>query len=291
MNYDGILITTPFTEQYGSHAFLEHADPQDMFEKNLALAGKKWYYADNPITYNFNSSGYRMCEFCDVDYDNYIIFFGCSNTVGIGLELEQTYSYKIAQELGCSYINAGIGGASPDFVVNNFVHFMSRVDKLPRAVIINWPIAERTFYWGSHNVAEFKIPSDVTTRGLFKKVRYPWEDSYKEFLLNPAHIERRMQFLRETVKVICKANNIILQEFTTYQTKYRRVMRDVKRAPLCDDKNILFNTPIQEQVDILHLRWARDIKVYEDDDITAHPGHDHQRWVKNLIVKNILSHK
>ena len=100
-----------------------HTDSEELFLKNKKKFGPRWYYANKTFEYKFNYLGYRMNkELNEVDYDNHIAFFGCSNTVGIGLELEETFSYRIANQLGVDYINGAIGGASPDFVFLSLIH-------------------------------------------------------------------------------------------------------------------------------------------------------------------------
>lgn len=281
-----ILIPNPDTSHRGNLDFLTHADPVELWQKNIRKIGKEWHYRNHRISYKFNTLGYRMPELDKIDYDNYIIFFGCSNTVGIGLEIEHTFSYMIANKLNCEYINAAVGGSSPDFVINNLVYFLNRTPARPRAVIINWPTIERTFYWNNQKDAEFKIPSDISTFDL--KIRnQTWTDSYLEFLDNQYHINRRMQFLRETAQLLCSGRNIILCEFSTYQTQLHEAMMDLPEPILVQPDSIRDDDrdPIGSD-DILHQRWARDIKIINGN-IVAHPGWDHQEWVTDMVVSKI----
>lgn len=288
MDYNNLLIENPYLEQRGIMNHLDHADSPELWEKNTQQIGRGWYYSKCSIEYNFNELGYRMMPMSNINWNNYIVFFGCSYTVGVGLALEQTFAYRVSNTLNCDYINASIGGSSPDFVVNNFVHFMSRVEKFPQAVIINWPSIERTFYWNDFYFPHFKIPNDITTSSLFKR-REQWNQSYGEFVQNSDHIDRRMQFLRETVQLICKTNSITLCECSSYQTEEStwHSMRDISAAILVHEQHVRDDLSLKSQWDILHRRWARDIKLYDDGWIVAHPGFDHQDWMTEHILSTL----
>jgi len=66
-------------------------DSKQQFNKNVLTQPIDWYYHDKKLTYSFNNQGHRSKNFKDIDQDNYILFTGCSHTMGIGLELEKTY--------------------------------------------------------------------------------------------------------------------------------------------------------------------------------------------------------
>jgi hypothetical protein len=69
------------------------------------------YYLDNPIEYSFNNQGFRTPDdFNSSEEGN--VFLGCSFTMGIGLHLEDTWSYKLNQTLGGKFWNLSLGGSS-----------------------------------------------------------------------------------------------------------------------------------------------------------------------------------
>ena len=87
-------------------------DGEDRFDKNC----KKYpnsksleYYKKNPIEYNYNNFGFRTPDdFNDTDEGN--VFLGCSNTMGVGHHLENTWSYKVNKEIGGKFWNLSQGG-------------------------------------------------------------------------------------------------------------------------------------------------------------------------------------
>jgi hypothetical protein len=92
------------------------------------------YYKENPIEYSFNELGYRTPDdFNDTDEGN--VFLGCSNTIGAGLHLENTWAYKLNKHIGGKFWNLSQGGCGiqtdyrlllgwkDDLKIKNIFHF------------------------------------------------------------------------------------------------------------------------------------------------------------------------
>ena len=92
------------------------------------------YYKENPIEYGFNELGYRTPDdFNDTDEGN--VFLGCSNTIGAGLHLENTWAYKLNKHIGGKFWNLSQGGCGiqtdyrlllgwkDDLKIKNIFHF------------------------------------------------------------------------------------------------------------------------------------------------------------------------
>lgn len=87
-------------------------------------------YAPNSFTYNFNEEGFR-CDSFKLPTDLPIVFLGCSITEGVGLPLEETWSYKILEKIrnitnkNIPYWSLALGGTGIDCQVRllyEFVH-------------------------------------------------------------------------------------------------------------------------------------------------------------------------
>jgi len=115
------------------------SDQEIIFKENLNTQADDWYYRSRKITYLYNSLGHRCKDVEDIDLDNYILFAGCSHAEGIGLELEKTYSYRVAEMLGCDYYNLALGGSGIDLMTHNLALWNSYVPKKPKALIMLWP--------------------------------------------------------------------------------------------------------------------------------------------------------
>jgi hypothetical protein len=241
------LIQTPHIGMSSVTTEYAHTDNEELYLKNKKRFGKSWYYYDNPIKYNINSMGYRMPEFDKINWDNYILFLGCSFTVGIGLHLENTFPYIVSKKLNCDYVNGAIGGSSPDFAVNNLIHFLNRAEKLPKSVVITWPDTSRTMYWGPGGFPVFKLPN-LNNAGTFV-------NSYKEFLLSSSNMFTKFKYNVETVKLICSSANIKLVETALNKSLHTEYHNSIKIWNLPD--NIT-------DVSKIHSVKARDIRIEDD---------------------------
>lgn len=114
-------------------------DDKERFNKNLKTQPDDWYYRTHQITYTYNSLGHRCKNIEDIDLDNYILFTGCSHTEGVGLELEKTYPYRVAEILGCDYYNLAVGASGIDVMTHNLIMWYKRVPHKPKALVILWP--------------------------------------------------------------------------------------------------------------------------------------------------------
>lgn len=122
-------VVTPFTG----------GDFEAQFNENKATQPDDWYYLTHPISYAYNEYGHRSKSVNDVDLDNYVIFTGCSHTVGIGLELEKTYPHLISQRLGVDYYNMAMAATGIDVLEYNLLTWFAKVKKKPKHVFIQWP--------------------------------------------------------------------------------------------------------------------------------------------------------
>jgi hypothetical protein len=134
------------------------ADSQEGLSANLKELEDDWYYRTVDITYNHNSLGHRSIEPNNLNLDNYILFTGCSHTEGIGLELEKTYPYLVADQLECDYYNLALGGSGIDAMMHNLSLWLGKVKEKPKAIVVQWP-----------NEARFLLTDEQST--LVSKLR------------------------------------------------------------------------------------------------------------------------
>jgi len=116
-----------------------HSDNEINFKASLRTKPMDWYYRDNPITYIRNSLGHRCKDIKDIDFNNYFLTTGCSNTEGIGLHLEDTYPYVLSKKLNCDYYNLGLGGTGIDILFYNLITWLCKVKQKPKFVVLQNP--------------------------------------------------------------------------------------------------------------------------------------------------------
>lgn len=129
--------------------------------KNVDLL-EKYGWKDTIIEYRFNSEGFRSNEFTG---DEKLLTFGCSWTMGVGINYEQTWSYLLAQDLKLPLANFGIAGGSPDTA---FRMFRGYIDKFqPKIVIFMQPPGARFEVIRFNNVDIFQLPIDLERVGSY----------------------------------------------------------------------------------------------------------------------------
>jgi len=114
-------------------------DTEEQYLDNVKTQPNNWYYKDRTINYSFNKHGHRCNDITDIDLSNYILVLGCSHSLGTGLELEKTFPYLIAKELRCNYYNLSISASGIDALEYNLLTWIRKVNKSPKAVVIQWP--------------------------------------------------------------------------------------------------------------------------------------------------------
>jgi hypothetical protein len=143
------------------------SDQENRFKENLNTQSDDWYYRTRKITYSYNSLGHRCKDAKDIDLDNYLLFAGCSHAEGIGLELEKTYPYRIAEMLGCDYYNLALGGSGIDLMTHNLTLWNNHIPKKPKALIVLWP--HETRFLSMHKDS---IRLNLVSDGNYKAKRF-----------------------------------------------------------------------------------------------------------------------
>lgn len=94
---------------YDSETLLQY----NLKNNNKLLEKNNWI--STPIKYWYNNYGFRTYNDFDIDKDkNVNMFFGCSLTDGVGLNIEDTWAYKMNCKLGGSFYNFGQSGSGVD---------------------------------------------------------------------------------------------------------------------------------------------------------------------------------
>ena len=98
-------------DQDQSHKINTHFDELKNANKNFNIKGRNDFLV-NPlnnkmrddvkktgIAYNLNSDNFRSDEFIKKHKNKHILFAGCSNTFGEGVEYEKTWAYRLYKEI------------------------------------------------------------------------------------------------------------------------------------------------------------------------------------------------
>jgi len=180
---------------------------KDNLESNRHLL-EKYKWLDKKITYKFNSLGFRCDEFTD---EPTAMFLGCSNTIGIGLPVEETWASIVAKNLNLKCANLAIGGGSADTAFRMCLGYIDQVK--PKIVIYNVPPVGRLELLGVNKFWE----SQIFLRDLDPK-------SDDKFLLRFAAYKSNelLNYKKNLygIKFLCMERNIKFLHFENYLSHF-----------------------------------------------------------------------
>lgn len=185
-------------------------------ENHIFVSGKTFstYLFDQSEKnkYIFNSDGFRMKEFSDIN-SRYIAFLGCSSVLGEGVSIEDTYSYKVCRELVYECVNLGVSGSSNDYSLY-LLEQLVKSDRLPSAIVISWTSLYRFDIWDEEkNIMQEWKPWNLKNGN--KK--------YIDFISEKSNVINHFKQIRKKFKEICAEYDIPVYELTYFdhvQTAY-----------------------------------------------------------------------
>jgi hypothetical protein len=107
-------------------------NPPDSLENYKQINSLKKNYSIDEITYSFNDDGYR-CDSFSNESEFPILFMGCSLTEGVGLPLNEVWSYHLHNKIvnttnkNISFWSLGKGGTSIDYAARCFYEYSKRL--------------------------------------------------------------------------------------------------------------------------------------------------------------------
>jgi hypothetical protein len=105
------------------------ADSENVFDRNIKKYPTSPHllnYLKNPITYSYNSSGFRTSDDFNLNGEGNV-FLGCSHTFGIGHYLENVWSYKLHQKIGGNFYNISEPGCGIMTQYRYLNHFKTKI--------------------------------------------------------------------------------------------------------------------------------------------------------------------
>jgi len=112
---------------------------------NRSKLVKNGYFLDTIIEYRTDHYGFRNQPWSTIS--NSMLALGCSFTFGTGLDIADTWVYRLGNKLGKSMYNAGIPGSSNDTAFRLANYLIPKYK--PKAVFLLSPFKERYEFY--HN--------------------------------------------------------------------------------------------------------------------------------------------
>jgi hypothetical protein len=174
-------------------------DTEELYQKNLIKNQsqlEQFGWIDQPITYKFNSYGFRADEFDSNDPG--VVFIGCSHTLGVGLPVESTWAHIVSTKLKLKNYNLGVGGSSNDTAFRLLYYWIEQLR--PSLVIFLSPDRARL---------ELHIDQDQTYDLSVWPIGFPMIDNFAKCWLGN-DVNSNMNYLKNTlaIKQLCSQHNI-----------------------------------------------------------------------------------
>jgi hypothetical protein len=124
-------------EPHVAHNFIGY-DSESLYKYNLKnnyslLEKNNWIGKE--VKYWYNNYGFRTYDdFNTENYGDVNMFFGCSLTDGVGLNIEDIWAYKINQKLGGSFYNFGQSGSGIEVTYRLLKSWTSKI--VPKNIFI-----------------------------------------------------------------------------------------------------------------------------------------------------------
>lgn len=178
---------------------------------------KRFGWIDKKVSYKFNSLGFR-CD--DFDGSPCAMFLGCSNTIGVGIPLEETWAQLVAKSLGLKCANLGIGASSPDTAFRLCLGYIDRLK--PKIVIYNQPPESRMEIINGSKLENY----------ILKDLRINSNEIYlKKYVVTKDN--SLLNYLKNffAIKHICAERNIKLAAFDNFMSSdyYDNAPKDYAR--------------------------------------------------------------
>ena len=216
------------------------SDSKPKWEKNKNKKDKS-YYVDNPIEYKFNNSGYRTYD--DFDKKNKgILTLGCSFTEGIGLHLEDVWSYKIAKHLNKPLYNLAVGGKG---IRDSFERLVSFGDYLDYDYVFLFvpPKGRTSIYFGDNDIISPRDYPNIFQGykyldflpSVFEEVDFiKWQtilfngSRFEQYFYQFIYISLIKSYLQSRGKVLIYENWENINQFYSMKNKDEIICKDIE---------------------------------------------------------------
>lgn len=206
MNFKNFL--RPIKKISGSLNYIgiDHPDHWDFHWKKIKKTYPDAFHDDTEeqIKYNLNTHGYRCKEFNDIDWDNFILFLGCSNTFGQGVPETFLASSLLEKHLKINCVNLGVPGGSNMLINDIALHLVER-NLYPKLVVIGWTTHDRTYDIIDNQIENLGIWSTSwysSKSNLSKNFYKQWIMNYERTLYQSKLAQRQVKQYFKDVKLL-----------------------------------------------------------------------------------------
>jgi hypothetical protein len=188
------MITNFWSEQTLPYSWnLKNTTVQWAGSDNITNCNKEW---NIPISYQYNSQGFRTHDLTSYIGKEVNIALGCSHTEGIGLPIEMTWPSKIEQQTKLTTLNLGLGQGSTDTVAR----ILTNVSELfsINTVYILWPAFDR-FETYSRDSIESIIPNSASLEHVWYLDQFNSNQRFFKNQLLVHNLQKKYNFILKEI--------------------------------------------------------------------------------------------
>lgn len=171
-----------------------------------SIAPATWRYHHDTVAYRFNSHGYRMAEWSEVRWDQYILVLGCSHTMGVGFDYDLLWSTRASKLIDHSVVNLAVAGSGTERVLANLSALLLYAPRPPRQIIIQWPDLYRLRGWDRKGCYEIIAADDQAPQHLL--------DYWRCWAYDASNVEGWAAAHRQTARALAHCAGAAYWEFT-----------------------------------------------------------------------------
>jgi hypothetical protein len=213
-NYNKFDFSSPYSQYANKELLWLPTDSHERYMENRWTQKYKlemYGWLEKKITYKFNSLGFRCNEFADQPT---AMFLGCSNTVGVGMPVEELWAELVAKELNLACANFGIGGGASDCAFRMCLGYIDKIK--PKIVIYNQPPGARLEV----------VTSPQTRNVILSDTEHEYVSKFtNDFLMHDTNIEMNRTKNLLAIKFLCHERNIKFAYFDNYQEEFSPLAR------------------------------------------------------------------
>ncbi|MFI5407119.1 MAG: hypothetical protein ACHQ1D_11495 [Nitrososphaerales archaeon] len=155
-------------------------------------------YKPGDFTYVFNDHGLR-CDNFTLPSDINIVFLGCSVTEGIGLPVEDTWSYQLLSKIrqktnkNIPYWCLALGGTGID-TQSSLLHWFSKINKIDYVFSLIPSLSRREYLFNNNNNIQYwniYLKNRILIDELFCDDNYQFYETYRSLMIIESIISNR----------------------------------------------------------------------------------------------------
>jgi hypothetical protein len=216
-----------------------------MDDYNITLDQPHFIQYPKPISYNFNSRGFRDTEWPDDNLSQMIWCVGDSFTMGLGQPFNEIWCSVLKTKTQINTINISMNGASNNWIARKINYITSNI--APEYLVVQWSYIHR------------RESSDTSLPDFERKLNArdePESTQYKNFIECLISVER----CKKTTKII----HTFIPNWNSLLSRKCKVLFDTENVwhGICNYNNIEPLLVLDwEQLDYARDKWHYDIQT------------------------------